>query len=111
VVRTLPSGLKEVCLLVDGVRCNGCVLLIEKTLMAIPGVSVAQVNALSRRARIVFDDALTQLPVLIGQLQQAGYRSHPLNAQSLTDIRRDESRDLLKRLVVAGFGMMQTMMF
>lgn len=111
VVRELGPARSEVCLLVDGVRCAGCVWLIERALLRVRGVQSVQVNAVNRRARIVFDPALTGLPQLLDMLSRAGYRPLPLDATALDDARRTESRQALKRLLVAGFGMMQAMMF
>lgn len=111
VVRKLDAGLSEVCLLVEGVRCNGCVLFIERMLMQLSGVKQVQVNALTRRARIIFDEQRISLVQLLEQLTFFGYAPRPLDGQALDDARRAESRDYIKRLVVAGFGMMQAMMF
>ena len=51
------------------------------------------------------------LPQILERLARTGYRAHPLDAATLDDVRRRESRDALKRLLVAGFGAMQAMMF
>jgi P-type Cu2+ transporter len=111
VIRELPGGHSEVCVLVDDIRCNGCVLLIERTLTGIPGVTQAQVNALTRRARIVFDAHKVGLADLISALNDVGHQARPLDAAVLDDARRHEARSLLKQLAVAGFGSMQGMMF
>ncbi len=110
VVRELEPHRSEVCLLVDGVRCAGCVWLIERALLQVPGVEQVAVNAVSRRARLVFDPQQAGLPRMLDVLSRAGYRPLPLDASALDDARRGESRDALKRLLVAGFGMMQAMM-
>ena len=110
VVRELEPDRSEVCLLVDGVRCADCVWLIERALLQVQGVRSVQVNAVSRRARLEFDPARTQLPQMLDVLSRAGYRPLPLDAAALDDARRNESRDALKRLLVAGVGMMQAMM-
>ena len=111
VLRPLSGKRSEVCLLVDGVRCGGCAWLIERTLMGLPGVHRVQVNAMTRRTRIIFDPHQTPLSSLLEALTGAGYQPRPLDARALDDARRDESKQLLKRLLVAGFGMMQAMMF
>ena len=111
VIRNLPKGHSEVCVLVDDIRCNGCVLLIERTLTGISGVVQAQVNPLTRRARIVFDQKKVALADLIKALNEVGHQARPLDAAVLNDARREESRTLLKQLGVAAFGSMQGMMF
>jgi Cu2+-exporting ATPase len=111
VVRALPGGRSETMLLVEGVACTGCVWLIERALGALPGVVEVSVNAAARRARVAWRGDDNLLPRVLDTLSRAGYRALPLDAQALDDARRRESRDALKRLLVAGFGSMQGMMF
>ena len=111
VVRDLPGGQSETMLLIEGVRCTGCVWLIERALLGAPGVIDAKVNAAARRARVVWRGGAATLPQLLEILSRAGYRARPLDSQALDDARRREARDALKRLLVAGFGAMQSMMF
>ncbi|MBS0212924.1 MAG: heavy metal translocating P-type ATPase [Proteobacteria bacterium] len=110
VVRETAGG-REVLLLIDGIRCAACVWLIERALGAVAGVASVQVNAAARRARIVFDPSKTDLPALLIALARTGYTALPLDAAALDDARRREARAALKRLVVAGFGAMQAMMY
>ena len=111
VVRELPGGRCETMLLVEGLSCTGCTWLIERALGALPGVAGASVNAAARRARVVWRVGETTLPQVLDALSRAGYRARPLDARALDDARRNESRVSLKRLLVAGFGAMQAMMF
>lgn len=111
VVRKLAQGSSEVMLLVEGVRCSACVWLIERAVGALPGVISVQVNAAAQRARVVWRDAVIALPEILESLARTGYRGRPIDAKALDDVRQRESRDALKRLLVAGFGTMQAMMF
>ncbi len=111
VVRDLGDGRREALVLVDGLRCSACVWLIERMLGALAGVVRVQVNAAARRARVVWDDARCDLATIVAAFERAGYRALPLDAAALDDSRRAESRSALKRLVVAGFGAMQAMMY
>lgn len=111
VVRPLGEGQREVLLLVDGIRCAACVWLIERALGAQPGVLSVQVNAAARRARVVWDPQRSDLAAILDALARTGYQALPLDAKALDDVRQRESRDALKRLLVAGFGAMQAMMY
>lgn len=111
VIRDLGAGRREMMLLIEGVRCAACVWLIERALGALPGVISVQVNAAAQRARVIWQDAAIALPQILEHLSRTGYRALPLDAQALNDVRRRESRDALKRLLVAGFGTMQAMMY
>ena len=66
---------------------------------------------MARRARVIWRDSKVTLPQLLQTLARTGYRALPLDARGLDDLRRRESRDALKRLLVAGFGAMQAMMY
>lgn len=111
VVRPLGEGRHEALLLIDGVRCAACVWLIERALAGVAGVERVQVNALARRARIVWDPQRTGLAPLVQALARIGYTALPLDAVALDDVRQRESKTAMKRLVVAGFGAMQAMMY
>ncbi len=110
-VRELDASQREAVLLVDGIRCAACVWLIERAVGGLPGVSSVQVNASARRARLVWDSTRCDLPRLLDAFGRAGYRALPLDAAALDDSRRREARGALKRLLVAGFGAMQAMMY
>ncbi|BCT93737.1 cation-transporting P-type ATPase [Lysobacter helvus] len=111
VVRDLGAGLRESLLLVEGIHCTACVWLIERALGAMPGIVAIQVNAASRRARVVWREPETTLARIVAALPRIGFRARPLDAKGLDDARRDESRTALKRLLVAAFGAMQAMMY
>ncbi|MBO9663015.1 heavy metal translocating P-type ATPase [Dokdonella sp.] len=111
VVRELDGDERETILLVDGLRCSACVWLIERSLGALAGVRRVQVNAGAQRARVVWDATRCSLPRILAALARTGYRGLPLDVAALDDARRRESRLALKRLIVAGFGAMQAMMY
>jgi len=110
-IRELDGGRCEVLLAIDGMRCAACGWLIERAVGALPGVASVEVNAAARRARITGDRDRLALPAIVDTLGRAGYRALPLDARVLDDARRQESRQAMKRLAVAGFGAMQAMMY
>ena len=111
VIRELGAGLRESLLLIEGMHCTACVWLIERALGAMKGIVSIQVNAVARRARVVWRDSEITLQQILRALPRIGFHALPLDAQGLDDARRHESRAALKRLLVAGFGAMQAMMF
>ncbi|QHS10833.1 heavy metal translocating P-type ATPase [Sinimarinibacterium sp. NLF-5-8] len=111
VVRALAEDRHEVLLAVDGLRCAACVWLIERALMGVPGMVEVQVNPSAARARIVWHPARARLAQLLQILGKLGYRAIPLQAEALDDARAREAKAMLKRLIVAGFGAMQAMMY
>lgn len=110
-VRQLAADRAEVVVLVDGLRCAACSWLIERALGTLAGVHEVGVNAAARRVQLGFDPSRVQLSQLLDALARLGYAPHPLTAEALDSLRQRESRSALKRLVVAGLGSMQAMMY
>jgi len=105
------GGDAEVCVLLEGLRCSACSWLIERALSGVEGVLETGVSVPGKRVRIVWQPNRVSLSTLLGAIAQLGYVPHPLDRQSLSDVVEREQRAALKRLVVAGLGMMQAMMF
>ena len=110
-VRTLPGGLREVSLLLDGLTCGACVWLVESWLAREPGVVEAGVNFATRRARVVWRDGETTLDRVIAAIAAIGYRAHPYDPARREALARAERRTLIVRTGVALLAMMQVMMF
>ena len=110
-VRERADGTREVCVLLQGLRCAACSWLVERALRAAPGFVDVDVNVPAKRVQLVWDPARSSLAALLERLARLGYAPHPLNADSLDALNRAESRRALKRLLVAGLGMMQSMMY
>ena len=110
-VHQRSDGDAEACFLLEGLRCSACSWLIERAMSAIPGVRETGISVPGKRVRIVWQPQQVALSALLGAIAQLGYVPHPLDRQSLSDLVEREQRAALKRLVVAGLGMMQAMMF
>ncbi len=105
------DGQPEAELLLEGIHCAACVWLIEQTLLRAPGVSGVEVNYTSHRARVRWNAAATRLSSLLLAVQRIGYRAWPYEEGRLALIEKGERRSAVWRLFVAGFGMMQVMMY
>ncbi|HUP06697.1 MAG TPA: cation-translocating P-type ATPase [Caldimonas sp.] len=95
----------------SGLWCAGCADVIERALRAVPGVRDARVHDATRRGVVTWEPARTRLSALVAELRRAGYDASPDVAASARELRRREARLALWRLVVAGFCMMQVMMY
>ena len=96
---------------VKGMRCAGCALSLERVLLGIEGVQSVQVSAASASARITWNSDLTRPSVWMAAGVARGFELLPAeNALSLSDDRQ-LSRLALWRWLVAGFCMMQVMMY
>ena len=97
-------------LLVEGLRCAACSWLIAERLDRLPGVTRASVNPATARAQVAFDPRRVGLAAVLRSVAALGYRPHVLGATDTLAVATRERRGALKRLAVAGFGMMQVMM-
>jgi len=105
------NGRDSVILIIDGLRCSACGWLVEQILRRMPGVHEASANTTTGRAHIAWDPSRSNLADVMRAIAQLGYLPHALNDAGRIRLQQQEHRDALKRLAVAGFGMMQVMMF
>lgn len=102
---------REASLILEGITCAACVWLNEAHLTRQPGVTAVDINYATRRARVRWDERLTKLSSLLGAINAIGYNAFPYDASRSEQIAKAERRNALWRLFVAGFGMMQVMMY
>lgn len=102
---------REASLILEGITCAACVWLNEQHVARQPGVSLIQINYATRRARVRWDERRTRLSDILGAIQAIGYRAYPYDAERSEQIAQRERRAMLWRVFVAGFGMMQVMMY
>lgn len=105
-----PAGAALSQFQVAGMHCAACSGIIEDTLRKLPGVESASVNAASARLALRWQPARLPLAEVLAALQAVGYQATPDVAASARELRRQERRQALWRLFVAGFLMMQVMM-
>ena len=110
-VKPVGEHEREAALILEGITCAACVWLNERHVKGLPGVSLVEVNYATRRARVRWDTRATQLSTILGAIQAIGYRAYPYDAERLEQVAHRERRSMLWRVFVAGFGMMQVMMY
>ena len=96
---------------IEGMWCPACSLAVEDALSACAGVSEVQVNGSTATAQITWDSAQGRPSDWWRALQRAGYGATPAGDLFSSAPRRREQRLLLWRWLVAGFCMMQVMMY
>jgi P-type Cu2+ transporter len=103
------NGEQTLTLALEGVHCAACVWLIERALKELPGVRRVSLNLTTLRVRI--SGSQLQPGQIARRLHDLGYRPRlPVRDGQLDEDRR-ASRQLLARLLVAGLGSMQAMMY
>ena len=100
---------QEIHLYIDGLHCAACTWLISHALQDTHGISHTRINLGTGRAEIRWRD--TPLSAILATIASLGYTPN-LHTPDEEDNkqRRERNHDLL-RLIVAGLGMMQVMMF
>ena len=98
-------------LLLDGLRCAACSGIIEQGLQSSPGVVSARVSMSKKRAVVVWSPAETRPSRILSTVQALGYSASP-GTQHESDLATlKKQRAAFWRWMVAGFCMMQVMMY
>ena len=105
------TGLWVSQVIVQGMHCAACALRLERSLLALPGVTGAQVSAASGRASVVWSEALTRPSAWLAPPAALGFTLTPATSTLPLAHSRQQSRLVLWRWLVAGFCMMQVMMY
>jgi len=96
---------------IGGMGCAACALQIEEALRLLPGLARVRVDPATSRARVqVEGPADGAVEGVLREIRKLGYTASVAGSLSAASARTLARRDGLKRLAVAGFGMMQAMM-
>ena len=109
-VRSEAGEVREAALILENIVCAACVWLNERHVGSLPGVLEFSINYATRRARLRWDDSVIHLSEILAAIAAIGYIAHPYDPHRQDELYRRERGRLLKRLAVAGLGMMQVMM-
>ncbi len=97
-------------LALSGMHCAACIQLIEFRVRQIPGILAFAINPATHRADVQWDAAQTGLSQIIQAIVQLGYGALPAS-QSPDEFERQQNKLAIWRIFVAGFAMMQVMMY
>lgn len=96
---------------IEGMRCSACSRAVTRAVSALAGVERVSVNVATARAAVDWDPRKVALQKILDVVSEAGFKPLPLAGQAAATVQRAERRLALKRIGLAGLGMMQTMMF
>ncbi len=100
----------EATFIVEGISCAACAWLIEHRLNQFSAVTQASLNLSSYRLLIRWKPKEVNLSLLMEALLQLGYQIAPFTPTLAENQRQQENKQTIKRLAIAGIGMMQVMM-
>jgi Cu2+-exporting ATPase len=110
-VRTETEHIREAALILENIVCAACIWLNERHIAGLPGVLSVEINYATRRARVRWDNSRIQLSAILKAVSDIGYIAHPFDPGRSDDIHKRERNTAIKRLAIAGLGMMQVMMY
>ncbi len=93
-----------------GMHCGACADIIERAVLAVPGVIKAQASAAGQSATVIWNPSIVSAGLWQVAIRRAGYRAEPEGTASAWQLRRALEKQALWRLFVAGFCAMQVMM-
>jgi Cu2+-exporting ATPase len=105
------GDLREASLILEGIVCAACIWLNERHLKSLDGVLAADINFSTRRARVRWDNSRIQLSTILKSIQDIGYLAYPFDTSRQEDLFKRERSTAIRRLAIAGLGMMQVMMY
>lgn len=109
-VRETEGSVREASLILEGIVCAACVWLNEHHVKQIPGVLDFRVNYSTHRAILRWDTSQLKLSTVLQAISEIGYHAHPFDPGRLESLQKKEKSAALRRIAVAGLGMMQVMM-
>ncbi|MBU0594194.1 MAG: heavy metal translocating P-type ATPase [Gammaproteobacteria bacterium] len=110
-VRQEAGEVREASLILEGIVCAACVWLNEHHISSLSGVLSVEVNYSTHRARVRWDNARIQLSEILHAVAAIGYTAHPFDPGRQEQLFQKERKTALRRLFIAGIGMMQVMMY
>ncbi len=110
-VRVEAENVREAALILENIVCAACIWLNERHIAALPGVLSVEINYATRRARVRWDNSRIPLSAILKAVSDIGYIAHPFDPGRSDDIYKRERNTAIKRLAIAGLGMMQVMMY
>lgn len=105
------SDLLQAKLSIQGISCAACIWLLERYIKRLSGVHNATLNLTQHTALITWDPEQIKLSDILAVVYQIGYQAFPFDPKQVEDQIRKESQKSLRRILVAGLGTMQAMMF
>ncbi len=96
-------------LFISNLKCQSCSRHIDTLLRTLEGITDVQVNVVNKCVTVYWHQQQT-LSNLLSFLEKSGYPAQPMQGYSKVNTEQ-EYKLTLKRLAVAGFGMMQVMTY
>lgn len=104
------DGVQSIELGIEGITCAACGWLIKTEITKRDDVKSISVNTTTHRATINFQES-AKLSDILKNIHSLGYKAYPFTEDAQEVSIQNEDKRFVRRLIVAGLGMMQVMMF
>ena len=104
------AAIREASLILEGIVCAACVWLNENHVKQLAGVIDFRINYSTHRASLKWDNNKIHLSDILKEISNIGYHAHPFDSGRMETLQKKEKNIALRRIAVAGVGMMQVMM-
>lgn len=104
------KGLSHIDLLVRGIHCPKCIRDIEGGLGAKDGVASARVNFSTNRLHVAWDEARLPPGDIVRTVSELGFDATPIDLETERSPEKEEARELLIAMAVAGFAAANVML-
>ncbi len=98
-------------LLCENLKCSACSWLIEKQISALNGVNKVSANIAEQTILVKWQEDKLKLSQILEQCYLLGYPVKPYRSETAEKLNKQQDKLWLKRLGLAGLGMMQVMMY
>ncbi|EKY8777599.1 heavy metal translocating P-type ATPase metal-binding domain-containing protein [Campylobacter upsaliensis] len=95
------DGFSEIHLLIHGIECAACIWLNEKILIRQKGILELEINHLSHKARIVFDQKEISLKEILTLIESIGYKASAYDASKSEKKAESLKREFYSKMIVA----------
>lgn len=109
-VHSEDGTIREASLVLEGIVCAACVWLNEKHVKGLNGVIDFRINYSTSRASLKWDNNQIKLSEVLQAIVDIGYSAHPFDPGRMETLQKKEKSLALRRIALAGMGMMQVMM-
>ena len=104
------GAIRDASLILEGIVCAACVWLNERNVKSLEGVIDFRVNYSTHRASLTWNNDKIKLSDVLKAIADTGYNAHPFDPSRLETLHKQEKSAALRRIALAGIGMMQVMM-
>lgn len=109
-VKKTKEGFYQIDLIIEGIHCAACVWLNEKILYDTKGISEANINFTTNKARVIWDGDILKLSEIILKIRSIGYNAYAYDSSIADEKASKAKQDYFIRMMVAVVCTMNIMM-